>query len=110
VIKLFSVHFGGILVQKYHSICLGIVPGGSFVLGNLKFKKKTIGVKQSLRALEDGKAVQIIIAKDADPKVLVKIKELCKKKQVEIIYTENMKQLGKACGIDVGAASAAILE
>ncbi len=80
------------------------------MLDNLRFKKKTVGIKQTLRALEEGIAVQIILAKDADPKVLGKINELCSKNNIEIIYADNMKLLGKACGIDVGAASVAILE
>ncbi len=80
------------------------------MLDNLRFKKKIVGIKQSLRALEEGIAVQVILAKDADPRVLGKIKELCNKNNIEIIYADNMKLLGKACGIDVGAASVVILE
>ncbi|MDR9755167.1 MAG: ribosomal L7Ae/L30e/S12e/Gadd45 family protein [Thermoanaerobacterales bacterium] len=34
----------------------------------------------------------------------------CQEKGVEIIYVDSMQELGKACGIKVGAASASILK
>ena len=34
--------------------------------------------------------------------------EIAKKKSVEIVYVESMKVLGRACNIDVGAATAVI--
>ena len=29
---------------------------------------------------------------------------MCREKDIPIVYADSMKQLGKACGIDVGAA------
>ncbi|MDP4092389.1 MAG: ribosomal L7Ae/L30e/S12e/Gadd45 family protein [Bacillota bacterium] len=80
------------------------------MLDSLKNRNKTIGVKQTLRAAEDGLAASVFIAADADPKVVSKLKEICETSKIEIIYAENMKVLGKACGIDVGAAAAAVLK
>ena len=37
------------------------------------------------------------------------LKEICEKKGVETVAVNTMKDLGDACGIQVGAASAAIL-
>lgn len=79
------------------------------MLESLKNSNRTIGVKQSLKALENGTAKRIFIAMDAEEKVVLRIKELCASHSVEIIYVDTMKQLGKACGIDVGAAVAAVL-
>jgi large subunit ribosomal protein L7A len=79
------------------------------VLEDLKNKEKTIGIKQTVKAVENGTAKFVYIAKDADDKVVNVLKELCKKNLIEVIYVENMKQLGKACGIDVGAAAVSVL-
>lgn len=79
------------------------------MLEDLKNKEKTIGIKQTVKAVENGTAKFVYIAKDADDKVVNVLKELCKKNLIEVVYVENMKQLGKACGIDVGAAAVSVL-
>ena len=38
------------------------------------------------------------------------LKELCRKNSLEITYVDNMKLLGKTCGIDVGAAAVCVLK
>jgi len=80
------------------------------VLEDLKKRSKTVGVKQTMRAVESGSAKTVFIAKDADAKVVSNLKELCKNKSVTVVYAESMKQLGKACGIEVGASAAALIE
>lgn len=80
------------------------------MLDTIRDLKKTIGVRQTLKALQKGKIKLIYIAKDADEKVTVNLRELCNKHSIEIRYIESMKQLGKACGIDVGASSAGIFK
>ncbi|MCX7842033.1 MAG: ribosomal L7Ae/L30e/S12e/Gadd45 family protein [Clostridia bacterium] len=77
---------------------------------NLKSSKKVVGIKQSAKALENGTAALVFVARDADPRVIKGIIELCTKNSVEIVYEESMKQLGKACGIEVGAAVACIVK
>jgi len=39
-----------------------------------------------------------------------KIRSECQKHNTEIIMVDSMEELGKACGISVGAATAAILK
>lgn len=73
-------------------------------------KKKTVGLKQTQRALEKGQIRRIYIAKDAEAHVLRPILEWCNNHQVECVEVPTMKELGKACGIEVGTAVAAILE
>lgn len=80
------------------------------MLENLKCSNKTVGLKQSMKALENGTVKQVFIAKDADERVVGKVKELCQKSNLPITDVDTMKQLGKACGIDVGAAVACILK
>lgn len=68
-----------------------------------------IGTKQTTKAVESGVAAKLFVARDADPKLTSKIVTLAKKMGVEVTYVDSMKQLGKACGIEVGAAMAAIV-
>lgn len=80
------------------------------MLEELKSSNKTIGLKQSLKAVEKAMAKQVFIAKDADERVVGKIKELCLKNNTPTVYVDTMKQLGKACGIEVGAAVVCLLK
>ena len=68
-----------------------------------------IGTKQTTKAVEKGIAAKVFVAKDADPKITAKVIALANKMGVEIVYVDSMKHLGKACGIEVGAAMAAIV-
>jgi large subunit ribosomal protein L7A len=70
----------------------------------------TIGTKQTTKVIEQGKAAEVFIAKDADPRVTAKITTLCKKAGVQVVYVDSMRSLGRACGIEVGAAVAAIFK
>ena len=70
--------------------------------------EKVVGTKQTLKALEDKQVKEIIIAEDADERILQKILPLANKQGVPCIPVDSMKKLGKACGIDVNAATVAI--
>jgi large subunit ribosomal protein L7A len=72
-------------------------------------RKRTIGTKQTQKAVEKDAVSLVFIARDAEGQVIRTLETLCKEKDVEIIYIDSMELLGKACGIDVGSASAAIL-
>lgn len=76
---------------------------------SLQAQNISIGTKQTIRMVEFGKAAEVFVAKDADPRITLKIVNLCKKMGVKVTYADSMKQLGKACGIEVGAAMAAIV-
>lgn len=72
-------------------------------------QKKVVGTKQTIKAIEKGSATQVYVAKDAEQHVVRDLLEKCKIKEIPIIYVDTMIDLGKACGIDVGAASAAVI-
>lgn len=72
--------------------------------------KLKIGTKQALKALNSDLAYAIYIARDAEEHVTRQLIEIATEKDIEIIYVETMKQLGKACKIDVGAATAVIVK
>jgi large subunit ribosomal protein L7A len=71
---------------------------------------KVVGTKQTLKALEAGRAGLVYIAKDADTHVTNPVKENCERLGVEVVYVDTMAELGRACGIDVGAAVACLLK
>lgn len=73
-------------------------------------KQRTIGTKQTLKAVQKGQARLVYVARDADEHVIREVLKLCKEKDVEVVYADSMARLGQACGIQVGAASAAVLD
>ncbi|SET78674.1 large subunit ribosomal protein L7A [Natronincola peptidivorans] len=80
------------------------------MLEALQQTNKVIGVKQTNKALNQDKVKTLYLAQDAEAFLLEKLKDAANKKEVEILYVDSMKKLGKACGIDVSAAAAAILK
>lgn len=79
------------------------------MLKELQNSKKIVGLKQVRRAVEENKAKKVFLAKDASPDIYDKVVDLCKAKNIEIIFADSKKQLGNACKIDVSAAVAAII-
>lgn len=79
------------------------------MLSELKQQPKVVGVKQTKRALCDGRAARVFLAEDADPRVTGPIEALCAQKGVPVEKVPAMKELGGACGIAVGSAAAALL-
>ncbi|TLS35525.1 50S ribosomal protein L7ae-like protein [Pseudalkalibacillus caeni] len=67
-----------------------------------------IGTKQTLKALQSGEAKEVFIADDADRRLTSKVLALAKEKAIPITRVDSMKRLGKACGIEVGAATVTI--
>lgn len=70
---------------------------------------KVVGAKQVRRALNDGRAKRVYLARDADPQLTRPLAELAGERGVETVWAESMKALGRACGIAVGAAVCAAL-
>lgn len=72
--------------------------------------EKVIGIKQSTKAIENGKGRVLYIAQDADMALISPLLYLAKQKGIDVKSIETMKKLGKMCGIEVKAATALILE
>lgn len=83
--------------------------GVSILLDTLKDAYKVVGLKQSRRALKDGRILRAFVAKDADERVVRPFAEACAEAGVEVVEAESMAVLGEACGVEVGAAVAAVL-
>ena len=75
----------------------------------LKNSQKTIGTKQTMKAVEKGTASCVFIAADAEKRVVLPLTELCSAKGIPVEEVATMRLLGDACEIDVGTASAAVL-
>lgn len=80
------------------------------MIPKLQKGRKLVGTKQALKAVANDEVEAVFIAEDADAKVIQDLISLCDEKNIEIYYVNSMKELGKACGIDVRAASAALLK
>ncbi len=71
--------------------------------------KLKIGMKQVHKELERDNVSKLYVSLDADEYVTRNLIRIANDKHIEIIYVESMKELGKACQIDVGAATAVIV-
>lgn len=90
-----------------------VIKGESILVLDETFKhakQKTVGLKQTQRALEKGRVRRVYLAEDAETHVRRPVLEWCENHNVECVGVPTMKELGKACGIEVGTAIAAILQ
>ena len=69
-----------------------------------------VGAKQLKKALKIGNAHKVFLACNADPAITEPIAALCQSKCVDFAWVKSMTDLGRACGIDVGAAAAAAVD
>jgi len=69
--------------------------------------KRTVGLKETMRAVEKGSVEQVFIAKDAEPCLLEDLRSACAARAIPVIEVDTMKELGRACKIQVGTAAAA---
>ena len=76
----------------------------------LRNKKFLAGLKQSRKAILAKKATLVYIAKDADEYIKLPLEDLCKREGIEVLYTETMKELSKACHVEVPTAVAVLLK
>jgi large subunit ribosomal protein L7A len=76
----------------------------------LKEVQKTVGAKQTLKALQRGDITALFVACDGEMKVIGSLVELAKKKEVQIDQSHTMEALGKACRIKVKAAAVGVLK
>ena len=73
-------------------------------------RKRIVGLKQTIKAVNNGTVKKVFVAEDADDSIKKSVLDACSGKNLQIIYVSSMKELGDACGIDIGASTAAILK
>ena len=79
-------------------------------LPDLSRETVVVGAKQLRKALQSGKATFVYLAKNADPALTAPIEAQCKENSVKYAWVPTMQELGRACGIEVGAAAAAAVD
>lgn len=72
--------------------------------------KTVVGAKQLKKAVEAGRARYVYLAENADPAVIEPIALLCRTQEIQTVWVPSMAVLGRACGIEVGAAAAAVVD
>lgn len=73
-------------------------------------KERLPGVRSAERAVQNGFASAVYVAKDADERVVRNLLRLCREKGIPVAFFDSMKELGKFCSLRVGAAACAILK
>ena len=77
------------------------------VLTELAQGPKVVGVKQTRKAIREGRARRVFLARDADPAITAPLAGECAAAGSPVENGCVMAQLGRACGISVGASAAA---
>ena len=75
-------------------------------LEDLASGRFVVGAKQLRKAVAAGRAKYALLAKNADPAVTEPLIALCENASVAYDLRYSMQEIGKACGIEVGAAAA----
>ena len=78
-------------------------------LPDLQEMKIVVGSKQLKKAVTAGRARYVFLAENADPAITEPIEAMCRKENIQIAWVRSMAELGRACGIEVGAAAAAVV-
>ena len=76
-------------------------------VAKIKGEKMVVGAKQIRKGLSAGRFSQVYLAENADPAITEPIAALCQQNNVKFVWVKSMIDLGRACGIEVGAAAAA---
>lgn len=71
--------------------------------------KRRVGLKQVRRPLAATEAETLFAARDADQRLLAPLMHMAEEQGVPVAWVDTMRELGKACGIQTGAAIAAAL-
>jgi len=69
------------------------------------------GTNESTKAVERGIAKLVVIAMDVEPEeIVMHLPVLCEEKNVPYVYVTSKQELGRSSGIDVAAATVAIVD
>ena len=76
----------------------------------LETAQRVVGTKQTLKAIQAGKAELVYLARDADEHVTGPVRRECEDRGIDMVEVDTMAELGKACAIEVGAAVACVMK
>lgn len=72
--------------------------------------RKTVGAKQTLKAMKRNEVTQLYIANDCDAQVVAPLLKEAEGAQIPVDRTHTMAELGMACHIKVRAAAVGVLK
>lgn len=75
-----------------------------------KAKDIVVGIKQTVKAIQAGKVVEVLVAKDADQHVIRPVLTAAADYHIPIEHVDSKHELGKVCGIDVKASTVGIVK
>jgi large subunit ribosomal protein L7A len=74
-------------------------------------KEKVIGLKQTLRAIQQDKVNVVVLANDIEEHLAKKIFEACEERQISVFpLSIGQRELGRLCQIEVGASVVALIK
>ena len=79
-------------------------------LEELKDSDFVVGMKETERAIEKREASAVFIASDCDERISAPLLSACQASDIPAIQEFTKKEIGRACGIKVKAAAAAVLK
>ena len=69
------------------------------------------GTNETTKAIERGSAELVLIAEDVEPEeIVMHLPELADEKGIPFAYVETQDEIGRAAGLEVGSAAAAIVD
>ncbi len=69
------------------------------------------GTNETTKIIERGMAKLVLIGEDVNPEeIVMHLPPLCEEKGTPYLYVRSQKDLGAACGLNKGCASAAIVD
>ena len=68
--------------------------------------KLIVGARQSMKALVNGKVEEVYMAEDSDEFIKEEFIRECSARDIRIIRYSTKAELGRDCGIEIGAAVA----
>ena len=69
-----------------------------------------VGAKQIRKGLNANRISEVYLAQNADPAITEPIEARCQAHQIKYTWVQSMADLGRACGIEVGATMAAVIK
>ena len=79
--------------------------GISIMLEEIKKARLLLLYTSNKKALENGLALTVYVAEDADEKIFAPVVQLCREKGVRVCYVDTMAEIGKACNIKSAAVA-----
>ncbi|MFB6126465.1 MAG: 50S ribosomal protein L7Ae [Halolamina sp.] len=69
------------------------------------------GTNETTKSVERGNADLVYVAEDVEPEeVVMHLPELADEKGIPVVFIESQDDVGRAAGLEVGSAAAAIVE